>query len=227
MKTRLINEIRNCLSMLGARVPKLAQRKPEKIYEIYILSCFVQAGSTAGLSVRVQDDNGTSDTIVVRGGPGTIYNAPGPNTYVLIAGPNRRWEIQHGIYVRGYSDELHEADIAAIDHVEGRKCRSSFVNPKWSKSPIITECKFYSPNTRNTNLPHGLGCHLLGKREEFPNSMILLCANQSKLAIARMLNAHQQRRFQRNWTFFDLIPTKPTNVDMFRHWLATEFRHAL
>jgi hypothetical protein len=205
----------------------LAQRKPEKIYEIFVLSCFVQAGRTAGLQVTIQDDSGTHSTITVRGGPGSIYNSPGPNTYVLIGGPHRRWEIQHGIYVRGFSDELHEADIAAIDHETGQSCRQRDVHPVWRKSPVIAECKFYAPNSRNTNLPHGLGCHLLGRANEFPDSMILLCANQAKPSIARMLNAHQRRRFQRNRAFFELVPTKPTRVSDFRHWLATELRHAL
>jgi hypothetical protein len=227
MRRQLADEIRNCLKVLGARVPRLVQRKPEKLYEIYVLSCVIRAGRLARLRVSVRDDDCTQNTLTVRGGPGSIYNSTGPNTYVLMEGRAASLEIQHGIYVGGYSGEPHEADIALINHDAGRRCRSQGIDPDWRKSSLITECKFYKPNPRNTNLPHSLGCNLLGMSAEFPRSMLVLCANQSKPAIERMLSAHQRQYRPHRRAFFDLIPTRPEEVNGFRHWLAAELRHLI
>jgi hypothetical protein len=227
MKQQLIDAIKSSLRVLGARVPKLAQRRPDKIYEIFILSCFVRAGRGAGLRVELQDDTGRHRTITVRGAPGSIYNSSGPNTYLLVGNRNHFLEIQHGIVVGGYSNILHEADISAIDHVTGQRCRRLGRNPNWRESQLITECKFYRPNSRNTNLPLGLGSNMLGLSAEFPDSTVMLCANQSKPAITQMLRAHQRGFIPRRRAFFELVPPKRKRVTEFCHWLGEELRHAL
>lgn len=217
MREELLSAITTQIQAVGASSPALASRaRTEKIFEIFVWTCVLQALRDIGASLEARDSQDQPTTqLTFRLGPGLLYSPTSAPGFVLITYENRQYELQNGLRILGASKVLHELDICVIDRPHAARCRALQLDADCSAVRFLAECKYYG-----NNLPLHLGREYLGLGSEFSIRVKTLVANEDSREVRTLVKRH------RGTTHFRLSPAnQPTQ--QFIGWLATELRHSL
>lgn len=207
--------IRTELSNLKAASPSLASRGViEKVYEIYILMCLLEALRNIGAVIEARDLNDQkTNNLIFRFGPGKIHSPTTPSTFINAICSGRQFEVQNGIRVRGRSSVLHELDVCIVDKEEAVKCRILQVDPSQNKIHAFIECKFYG-----VTLNLSIGREFIGLNSEFSTSVKALVSNTSHSDIPKLLNAHKAM------PIFEVRISNRSREEQLIGWFSTELR---
>lgn len=218
MNELLLSEITTELNNLGADPGNLAEASlPEKLYEIYILTCVMRALSKIGAIMEVRDMNDNpTDQFVVRLGPGLIYSPATSPGFIFVEYGGQEYELHNGMRVAGRSKVLHEHDVSIIKREDAQRCRANRVSPSQNHCKLLIECKFYG-----SELPLHLGREYLGLMSEFSLRVKTMVSNTASAEIQKLVTSH------RGTVNFGVKPTESRSVEMLEAWLAKELEMAL
>jgi hypothetical protein len=212
-------QIETELKKLAAAAPGLKSKaKPEKLYEIFVLSCIARALRSIGASLEARDSKDfPTSKLVFRFGPGLIHSPTTASGFVHVARGKSNYELQNGVRVRGGSGVLHELDVCLIDAKAASKCRSNGLEPKSSQIRLLVECKFLG----KPRIPLELGREFVGLGAEFSLRIKTLVSNRESPEVHALVVKHGGTENFRTTTLIE------KNVNRFVNWLANELRQVL
>jgi hypothetical protein len=218
MTTQMINQIKSALSSMASRSSIYSKpTAPDKIYEIYVLSCVVQALKNLGCTLEARTHlDATTTTFDFRLSPGYIYSPAIQSSFVHITYGTKEYELHNGVRTLGSANVLHELDVAIINREEAVRCRLNRIHPRQSQIKFLAECKFYG-----SVLPLNLGREFLGLCTEFTARAKSLVSNVGSDNIHKLVTSHRQTES------FNLSPINSHQVDVFTKWLEKELSHSL
>src|SRR4051812_28474823 len=131
MDAQLRQQIQNELAVIGASSPSLlSSGRSDKLYEIFVMSCVLQALERLGAALEARDsaDQPTA-TLIFRLGPGLIYNPASAPGFILVRYEGNEYELQNSLRVGGTSRVLHELDVCLLERNHAVQCRRNEVDP--------------------------------------------------------------------------------------------------
>lgn len=211
-------EIANELGYIGTRASVLRTRvATSKLYELFILTCLVQALRRLDARLEARDKGGRRTTnLVFRLGPGTLSAPTSAPGFIYVRINNAEYEVQNGLLVAGYSKVLHELDVCLIKREDAIKCRRERKDPSHTAVKFLAECKCYGDS-----LDLSLGREYVGLASEFRLRGKTLVSNVNSESLHTLVTGH-------NGTVnAEIDPFEPQKVEDFIGWLKTELQQIL
>lgn len=210
--------IANELGRIGTMAPVLRTRvATSKLYELFILTCLVQALNRLDARLEARDQAGLPTTdLIFRLGPGTLRAPSSSPGFIYALVNNVEYEIQNGLLVAGHSRVLHELDVCLIKRENAIRCRRERTDPSASAVKFLAECKCYGES-----LDLSLGREYVGLASEFRLRGKTLVSNVSSESLHALVTGH-------NGTVnAEIEPFEPQRVEDFIGWLKTELQQIL
>jgi hypothetical protein len=218
MDALLRQQIQMELAAIGSSASILhSSARPDKLYEIFILSCVIRALKDIGATLDARDSKDQPTTnLVFRLGPGLIYNPASAPGFILVHYEGKEYEVQNSLRVGGTSRVLHELDVCILDRAHALECRQHEVDPNSQGVKFLAECKFYG-----ATLDLNLGREYLGLVSEFKIRVKTIASNIHSDDIHTLVRRHS------GTTNFAVSPAQPGKIKNFIGWLAKELEHVL
>lgn len=218
MNPKLLSDIQAALKSISATAPILtSSSKADKLYELFVLSCVVQALLKIGarMEARGCDDRPTT-TLTFRLAPGLIYNPSSAPGFVYFEYRGKEYELQNSLRVCGRSKVRHELDVCIVQRKHAARCRVGKMDLPQPAVRFLAECKYYG-----SALPLHLGREFVGLCAEFAMRTKVIVSNSDNAEISMLVIKHK------GTVNLDITPFNTQQLDVFVNWLANEFQQAL